>query len=163
MRLNIDWRLRILNLVQVIWLDDPDFRCVGNILIISPLFVYRAKIDATHEPSLTWLLYLFIQIKFLCLCQQLLLFATALVLYIGMLGIRGPLPAFVVLVHFNMLNIVVPNSVSANRIWRLLCLSLRILDNSCSEILLFSLTTFGLVTEGDMSSRPILIRSSRAV
>ena len=72
-------------------------------------------------------------------------------------------PTFVVLVHFVMLNIVVSNSVSANRIWRLLCLELRILNNSRSEILLFSLTTFCLITEGDMSSRPILIRSSRAV
>ena len=80
-----------------------------------------------------------------------------------MLGIRGPLPAFVALVHFVVLNIVVPNSVPANRIWRLLCLSLRILNDSRSEILLFSLTTFCLVTEGDMSSRCILIRSSRAV
>ena len=98
----------------------------------------------------------------MCLRQQLLLFAAACVLYIGMLGIRGPLPTFVVLVHFVMLNIVVSNSVSANRIWRLLCLELRILNNSCSEILLLSLTTLRLVTEGNMSSR-ILIRSSRAI
>ena len=79
-----------------------------------------------------------------------------------MLGIRRPLPTFVVLVHFVVLNIVVSNSVSANRIWRLLCLELRILNNSRSEILLFSLTTFRLVTEGDMRSR-ILIRSSGAI
>ena len=61
-RLDVNRWLRILNLAQVSWLDDPDFRCVSNILIISPLLVYRAKIDTTHEPSLTWLLYLFIQI-----------------------------------------------------------------------------------------------------
>lgn len=92
-----------------------------------------------------------------------LLFAIALVLHVGMLGIRRPLPAFAVHVHFVILSIVVSNSVSANRIWWFLCLYLCILDNSRSEILLISLTTFCLVTEWDMSSWTILIRPSWAV
>ena len=115
-RLNVDRRLGILYLAQVVGLDYPDFGCVSNILI-SPLFVYRAEIDSTHEPGLTWLLNLFIQIQLLSLSQQLLLFAIALVLHVGMLGIRRPLPAFAVHVHFVILSIVVSNSVSANRIW----------------------------------------------
>ena len=47
-RLNIDRRLRIFDLVWMSRLENPDFGSISNILIMNPLFVYRTKIDPAH-------------------------------------------------------------------------------------------------------------------